>query len=114
MAYDAATGTVILFGGGGFNGFFGDTWSWNGTTWTEKATGGPPARNDASMADDPATSTVILFGGNIGCCSLQDTWSWNGTAWTQQAPAASPGERVWSMMAFDGPSNSLVLFGGTR
>ena len=39
---DAATGTIILFGGGGFNGFFGDTWSWNGTTWTEKATGAPP------------------------------------------------------------------------
>ena len=29
MAYDAATGTVVLFGGGAPNGgVFGDTWTW--------------------------------------------------------------------------------------
>ena len=28
MAYDAATGTVVLFGGFARLGFFGDTWTW--------------------------------------------------------------------------------------
>ena len=39
MAYDAATGTVVLFGGfiGGVGRCEcdrGDTWTWDGTTWT--------------------------------------------------------------------------------
>jgi hypothetical protein len=28
MAYDAATGTVVLFDGSGFHGALGDTWTW--------------------------------------------------------------------------------------
>jgi hypothetical protein len=28
MAYDAATGTVVLFGGDGHRGAFRDTWVW--------------------------------------------------------------------------------------
>jgi hypothetical protein len=28
MAYDAATGTVVLFGGEGASGALGDTWIW--------------------------------------------------------------------------------------
>src|SRR5215467_806721 len=51
VAYDAATGSVVLFGGAvGFGGRWGnDTWTWNGTTWTQQhpATS-PPARAFAS------------------------------------------------------------------
>ena len=46
MTYDAATGTVILFGGYSSTGsYLGDTWSWNGTTWTQLSPAtSPPAR----------------------------------------------------------------------
>jgi len=40
MAYDAATRTVVLFGGFGGLGDRGplnDTWTWNGTTWTQQS-----------------------------------------------------------------------------
>jgi len=36
IAYDAATGTVVLFGGGGTNRQFSDTWTWDGSTWTKQ------------------------------------------------------------------------------
>src|ERR1700719_986653 len=36
MAYDAATGTVVLFGGGGANSSLSDTWTWDGATWTQQ------------------------------------------------------------------------------
>ena len=65
MAYDAATGTVVLFGGdGSAPARLGGTWTWDGTTWTKQhpATS-PPARSGASMAYDAATGTVVLFGG---------------------------------------------------
>ena len=37
MAYDAATGTAVLFGGNNPGGQLGDTWTWDGTTWTQQA-----------------------------------------------------------------------------
>jgi hypothetical protein len=37
MAYDGATGTAVLFGGAAFNPFaLNDTWTWNGSTWTQQ------------------------------------------------------------------------------
>ena len=73
MAYDAATRTVVLFGGlvsgqGGGRFPLGDTWTWNGTTWTKQY---PPvhplAQAGAAMAYDAATGTAVLFGGYSEC-----------------------------------------------
>jgi hypothetical protein len=73
MAYDAATGTIVLFGGDSNFGLFDGTWTWDGSTWTKQhpATH-PSARNLASMAYDAATSTIVLFGGS----GRGDTWTW--------------------------------------
>jgi hypothetical protein len=79
MAYDPATGTVVLFGGASPSGeiVLGDTWTWNGTTWTQQEpVASPPARSEAAMASDPATGTVVLFGGQSNSGSLDDTWTW--------------------------------------
>jgi hypothetical protein len=113
MAYDAATGTVVLFGGIGDSGLGGDTWTWNGTTWTKQdpATS-PPARDAASMAYDAATGIVVLFGGLGNSKTFNDTWTWNGTTWTEQDPAASPSVRSGASMAYDAATGNLVLFGG--
>src|SRR5215813_5883598 len=94
MAYDAATGTDVLFGSDP-----GQTWTWNGTTWTQQApAASPPARYLASMAYDAATGTVVLFGG-IGHRLFDDTWTWDGTTWTKQAPATRPPARYQASMA---------------
>ena len=70
MAYDPATGTVVLFGGTGHGALLGDTWTWNGTTWTQQTPAtSPPARESASMAYDAATGTVVLFGGD--CTAIE-------------------------------------------
>jgi hypothetical protein len=116
MAYDAATGTVVLFGGEGIHGLLHDTWTWNGTTWTKQhpATS-PPARAAAAMAYDAATGTVVLFGGEgIHGGSLADTWTWDGTTWTKQDPATSPPRRAAAAMAYDAATGTAVLFGGYR
>jgi len=110
MAYDAATGTVVLFGGAGGPG--NDTWTWNGTTWTKQLpAASPPARDDAAMAYDAATGTVVLFGGENGQY-LADTWTWDGTTWTKRHPAASPPGRYGAAMAYDAATGTVVLFGG--
>jgi hypothetical protein len=119
MAYDAATGTVVLFGGnlsiyeGSGSVPIGDTWTWNGTTWTKHAPAvHPSARSLAAMAYDAATGTVVLFGGlGTNGDSLGDTWTWNGTTWTQQHPATSPPAGDEYSMAYDAANGTMVLFG---
>ena len=82
MAYDAATGTVVLFGGRTLRAptehLLADTWTWDGTTWTQQAPAvHPSTRYFASMADDGATGTAVLFGGiNRHGRTLAETWTW--------------------------------------
>jgi hypothetical protein len=109
MAYDIATGTVVLFSGNRYGHYPADTWTWNGTTWAKQhpATS-PPGQEQAAMAYDAATSTAVLFSGN----GTADTWTWDGTTWTQQPPATSPPARIDASMAYDAATGTAVLFGG--
>src|SRR5215469_16942344 len=89
MAYDAATGNVVLFSGYTSAVFrIADTWVWNGSTWTRRSPATSPSwRWDAPMAYDAATGNVVLFGGDTNLeTALGDTWAWNGSAWTEHAP----------------------------
>jgi hypothetical protein len=113
-----ATSTAVLFGGIGarppHNGSFGDTWTWNGTTWTKQAPAAhPSARFDAAMANDAATSTAVLFGGAGRANNLSDTWTWNGTTWAKQTPATHPAARSDPAMAYDAATGTVILFGGS-
>ncbi len=77
MAYDPATGNVVLFGGNDDAARSSDTWTWNGTTWTQQspATSPPPAvrRVDGLR---PGHRHVVLFGGQGNTTMLDDTWTW--------------------------------------
>ncbi len=82
MAYDSARGRVVLFGGNyaNTNTFYGDTWEWDGATWTLRTTTGPAPRQEHAMAYDSARGVTVLFGG----WSFSDTWEWDGASWTQR------------------------------
>jgi len=110
MAYDAANGTVVLFGGGSG---YDDTWTWDGTNWSEQHPAeSPPPTYAGSMAYDAATGDVVLFGGFTTPQPDNQTWIWDGTTWTQANPATSPIARIDGSMAFDPVTDNLVLFGG--
>ena len=118
MAYDAATHQVVLFGGfraGGSVGELDDTWTWDGTNWTEQHPAqSPPPLAGASMAYDAAMHQVVLFGGGPSgpFRNLDDTWTWDGTTWTEQHPAQSPPGTQLASMAYDAATHSILLFGG--
>jgi hypothetical protein len=106
--------SALLFGGQGNctgfcnSTFLNDTWTWNGTGWTQQNVTGPSARDDYAIA--ALGGTVVLFGGyNIGVGSLSDTWTWNGASWTQQN-GTGPSARNGASMATLG--STVVLFGG--
>jgi hypothetical protein len=112
------SGPLVLFGGDdNIGGFLGDTWTFDGTSFTQVPVSNPPlARYGPSIAS--LGSEVVLFGGMGRTMStavptdLNDTWTFNGTSWTQaSAPAAkSPPPRDFTAMATLG--NEVVLFAG--
>lgn len=116
MAYDAARGECVLFGGGfGTSTFLGDTWTWNGTAWTQKSPAtSPSVRFGAAMCFDSVRQVVVLFGGFVP--SGQDnneTWEWDGLNWTLRAPVGpSPIPRGAHRMAYDQARAVSVLYGG--
>jgi hypothetical protein len=113
MAYDASTGQLVLFGGGN-SGLLNDTWTWNGTNWTQQFPAASPApRYYAAMAYDASNGQVVLFGGAASGI-LGDTWAWNGATWTQQFSATSPAPRYYAAMAYDASYGQVVLFGGNN
>jgi hypothetical protein len=113
-ADDPATGQLVLFGG--TNGsYLGDTWTWNGTTWSLfSSTGGPSARTNASMAYDSATGQLVLFGGSDSSGYLGDTWTWTGAGWSLFSSTGGPSARANASMAYDSATGQVVLFGGTN
>jgi hypothetical protein len=117
MVFDPATNQLVLFGGSATTGtgFSNQTWTWNGTNWTQlhPATS-PPGREDQQMAYDAATKTVILFSGFHGTGYWDDTWSWNGTTWTKLSPATSPSGRDSAAFVYDPATSQMILFGGFR
>jgi len=118
MVYDSAHSQVILFGGiGGSNGIhnmLGDTWTWDGSNWTQKSPkNSPPARINYAMVYDSKHGQVVLFGGSPSSIfDFSDTWTWDGSNWTQKSPQNNPSERDGDAMAYDSAHGQTVLFGG--
>jgi hypothetical protein len=135
MAYDEARGVTVLFGGflcdssicspGGGPIHFGDTWEWDGSTWTERIVPGPGPRWLHAMAYDPVRERVVLHGGRHPFGQqLMDLWEWDGASWTMRGtfgdpnpgptgdPLGQPKPRESHGLAFDSARNLLVLHGG--
>jgi hypothetical protein len=117
MAYDAANGYVVLFGGHTFTTMYSDTWTFVNGTWTKlniSAPNHPSARRGAMMTYDNACQCLILFGGTSMTGSVNDTWEFAGGLWTNITSLvgpAPPGRRVGGLV-YDAAANELVLFGG--
>jgi hypothetical protein len=117
MAYNSSTSQVVLFGGynseglGDGNGLLNDTWTYDGTTWTQQLpVASPTTRYGASMAYDASTDQMVLFGGDHDNKTyLNDTWTYDGTTWTQQSPSTSPGAQQDAAMGYDPITSQVVL-----
>ncbi|HXW34537.1 MAG TPA: Ig-like domain-containing protein [Acidimicrobiales bacterium] len=117
MAFDPTTNEVVLFEEvypSGSSTGESETWTWDGTDWTQESPAhSPSARFAVSLATDETTKDVVLFG---GCCTsgagYDDTWIWNGSDWVQQAPTTSPPARLAAALTEDPQTGDLILFGG--
>ncbi|MFY9343148.1 MAG: hypothetical protein WAT39_11695, partial [Planctomycetota bacterium] len=112
-ASDLTRNRIVLFGGVNNGAFPGDTWEWDGATWSLRSTSGPASRYGPQMAFDIARNRTVMFGGvSYTGSPLGDTGDWDGTTWTQRSPATSPPPRGRGGMAYDRSRQRVVLFGG--
>ncbi|MCL4449358.1 MAG: hypothetical protein M1483_06575 [Actinobacteria bacterium] len=119
MAYDQATGNIVMFGGAPVCNVAptsDTTWLWNGSDWSAAFSSSSPAPSATlSMAYDAANQTVVLLAGYSGTNGeFLQTWTWNGTAWTEQFPTASPSSNdacclAVDEMTYDAASNVVLL-----
>jgi Galactose oxidase, central domain len=116
IAYDAADGYVVLFGGyceGTTT--CNDTWAFKAGQWTELSPAlSPSPREYPAMTYDSESGDVLLFGGgNGGSTVYSDTWTFKGGQWSQSSPSVSPSARAGASLVDDTADGYLVMFGGT-
>lgn len=113
MAFDSHRARTMLFGGLAPEtaSRFGDTWMWNGESWTQVDDIGPTPRSEMALVYDEARDRTVLFGGFDGTAACNDTWEWNGEDWTQMADNG-PSARLGHRMVFDNNRKRVLLFGG--
>ncbi|MEM6531131.1 MAG: kelch repeat-containing protein [Myxococcota bacterium] len=120
MAYDAARGVVVLFGGIASD-ELNDTWEYDGIQWRRGVPPGsdqvlPPGRHGHQMVYDAARGRVVLVGGTEsieGGRFSNDTWEWDGQSWSNVTPVSFPErapDRYAFQMAYDAARERTVLF----
>jgi hypothetical protein len=115
MAYDTRRGVIVHFGGGdNIRLSSGETWEWNGTSWTKRDVPGPSGRFAHNMVYDTRRQRVVLYGGGAyGDDPTSETWEFDGSRWEQRGTGnASPGPRGGFGMAYDSARGRTVVYGG--
>ena len=120
--YDAADGSVLLFGGATLPGgdYLSDTWTFRSGVWSNiTATAGTPPspRVGYAMAYDAADGYVILAGGQspIGT-QLSDVWEFHGGQWSELSASGFPASLQNScgvQAAFDTTDNFTMFLGAS-
>jgi N-acetylneuraminic acid mutarotase len=122
MVYDGKLKKTVMFGGYSANGsYLNETWTWDGTNFTQvrtKSADAPNNRGLMAMWYDSNLEKTIVYGG-IGRANLNesitrysDMWSFDGTKWTKLSVTQTPGQRLGAQLAVDPASGKLLLFGG--
>jgi len=122
MAYDKKLKKTVMFGGYSANGnYLNETWTWDGTAFTQVKTKNSDAPNNRglmAMWYDPNLEKTVVYGG-IGRANLNesitrysDMWSFDGTKWTKLSVTQTPGQRLGAQIAIDPAGGKLLLFGG--
>ncbi|HLG19827.1 MAG TPA: immunoglobulin domain-containing protein [Bdellovibrionota bacterium] len=119
LAYDSDRDRVVLFGGNSIeppNPPFGDTWEWDGTSWTGPlATSDPRYRYNHALAYDDFHYNVVLFGGTDDSYDFDETRFWDGLSWGDpRTPLHTLNSRAGHAMAYDAQCRNVIRFGGSR
>lgn len=121
MVYDSNIKKTVLFGGFHEPDYLDQTWTWDGTAWTQVKKNPATKRALQSMWFDPTLNRTVIYGG-IGrqdpedrIVRYSDMWSFDGNGWTLLKDiTTTPGVRYGAQVAVDPVTKKTILFGGLR
>lgn len=111
MAYMASTEKTLLWGGLGDQGFFDDTWEWDGEGWVQVADTGPTAFEGAGLAYDSVRNVAVLFT-NDPTGTVWQTWEWDSDGWTQVEDTGPQTSNYLFELTYDSARQVTLLEGG--
>lgn len=118
LAYDPVRQVTVLFGGAfsttGFPPGSADTWTWNGTTWTQLTPASAPnARYNAGLTWASDRQRLVLHGGENNGTGTNyggfETWEWDGTTWVLRIGYPSILDWPGDELDYDERRQTLVL-----
>lgn len=116
LVYDKARRVTVLFGGYNASSpgtMYGDTWEYDGNSWTQRFPAHSPApRYQASAFYDDVRGRIVVNGG-LGSATFTDTWEYDGIDWVQVAASGGPPKSTSTGCAFHAATGLGVLFGGS-
>ena len=124
MGWDGAHGYVMMFGGMSYVGnlFPGETWTWDGSAWTQRLTANNPYTNlgNGTMLQTARRTTAMTFhtpANEVLLVALGSTYAWTGSDWLPRAnslPTAFQNSGIPADLALgrDEARSQTVLFVG--
>jgi len=124
MAFDEALGVIVMYGGSDVPDWAaeatvspdiaisGDTWTWDGSDWTEQHPAHHPVLFGPSATYDYARHQIVLIG--VTPANTMQTWTYDGVDWTHRALAdRTPTPwRIYERLSFGPASSTVATFGG--
>lgn len=116
--YDPIRDRVVLSGGlstsadGKTTTNLVDTWEFDGTTWTQRATSGPAVVRSL-LQYDAARNKVILVGMDKDTKTLMYSYDAGAATWTQLTPATLPLCVNESALTYQTHDDTVLLLGGS-
>ena len=107
MAFDAASGRTLLFGGYSYEtgNYYKDTWSFDGSKWKQLfPPSSPPPTTGEWMVSDTVRKRIVLYDASSG------TWEWDGVTWTQRTAVLPLVDFAGAGLAFDASRGRTVMF----
>lgn len=111
MTWDAKLNLVLLYD---WTGSFlapalDQTWSWDGTTWTQLPTTSAPAGSQGTglLVYDPGRKLTVFCGQSS---NGPVTWTFDGTSWTQKLGVSGTASTSF-VAAEDDAQSDIVLYG---
>jgi formylglycine-generating enzyme required for sulfatase activity len=112
IEHDTLCGRAVLHGGADatFANNFGDSWAWDGTSWTQLAGTSPQARHGAASAFDAQRGQTLLFGGRDAAGARNDTWQLGSPCSRTMSVVTAPQVGSTASFRFDYPGAAAGHF----
>jgi hypothetical protein len=122
MAFDPATGSVLLVTGSAAVPQLESTWLWNGSDWRLADSGSfaldcqdsPFDPQFDSLATDTKDGAVLLTACGEATTGNPESWAWNGQAWTLQALPPAGGPPFGGLLAYDTALGAVITDNDTQ